>query len=304
MEFIGVSTKRSSIMRIFPRWAEVLGLGDARLEGRDLPLDAPPDRYRGAVEQIREDPLSVGALVTSHKIHLLRAARDLFDELDPYAELTGEVSCISKRDAKLVGHAKDPVTAGRSLEAVLAPGHFGSTGGEALCIGAGGSGTAISVYLMTRPNPADRPNRIVVVGKDRASLEALREVHERLDGASTDVEYVENADPQTNDGLMEGLPAGSLVVNATGMGKDVPGSPVTEGGRFPVDGIVWELNYRGELDFLHQARRQERERNLKVEDGWLYFLHGWSEIVSEIFHLELTPERFSLLASEAQAMRG
>lgn len=304
MEFIGVSTKRSSIMRIFPRWAEVLGLDDARLEGRNLPLDASPDRYRGAVEQIRKDHLSVGALVTAHKIHLLRAARDLFDELDPYAELTGEVSCISKRDAKLVGHAKDPVTAGRSLEAVLAPGHFGTTGGEALCIGAGGSGTAISVYLMTRPDPSDRPGRIVVVGKDRASLETLREVHARLDGASTEVEYVENADPQVNDGLMEGLPAGSLVVNATGMGKDVPGSPVTEGGHFPDDGIVWELNYRGELNFLQQARRQERARNLKVEDGWLYFLHGWSEVVSEVFHLELTPERFSLLASEAQAIRG
>ena len=291
-------------MRIFPRWAEVLDLGEARLEGRDLPLDAPSDRYRGAVEQIREDPLSVGALVTAHKIHLLRAARDLFDELDPYAELTGEVSCISKRGARLVGHAKDPVTAGRSLEAVLAPGHFGSTGGEVLCMGAGGSGTAISVYLMTRPDPADRPGRIVVVGKDRASLQAIRDVHARLDGASTEVEYVQNADPQANDGLMEGLPAGSLVVNATGMGKDLPGSPVTDGVRFPVDGIVWELNYRGELDFLHQARRQERERNLQVEDGWLYFLHGWSEVVSEIFHLELTPERFSLLASEAQAMRG
>ena len=304
MEFVGVSTKKSSIMRVFPRWVEVLGLGDARLEGRDLPLGAPPELYRRAVEQIREDPLSVGALMTAHKINLLSATRDLFDELDPYAELTGEVSCISKREAKVIGHAKDPITAGRSLEAVLAPGHFGNTGGEVLCIGAGGSGTAISVYLMTRPDPADRPGRIFVVSKDRESQEVLREVHARLEGLSTDVEYVENADPEANDRLMQGLPRGSLVVNATGMGKDIPGSPLTDRGRFPEGGVAWELNYRGELDFLHQARRQERERNLKVEDGWLYFLHGWSEVVSEVFHLELTPERFRLLAEEAEAIRG
>ncbi len=303
MEFIGVTTQSSSIMRLFPRWADVLGLGGARLEGRDLPLDGPAEPYRWAVEQIREDPLSVGALVTAHKISLLRAARDLFDELDPYARLTGEVSCISKRDDKVVGHAKDPVTAGRALQAVLTPGHFGRTGGEALCVGAGGSGTAISVYLMTRPDPADRPRRIVVVGNNRESLDALAEVHARLDGPPTEVEYVENADPRVNDDLMEDLSPGSLVVNATGMGKDVPGSPISDSGRFPEGGVAWELNYRGELDFLRQARSQERERNLRVEDGWLYFLHGWSEVISEVFHLDLTQERFRRLAEEVEAIR-
>jgi shikimate dehydrogenase len=304
MEFIGVTTKRSSIMKVFPRWAQVLGLGEARLVGRDLPLGAEPELYRRAVEQIRNDPLSIGALVTAHKINLLSASQDLFDELDTYAQLCGEVSCMSKRNECLIGHAKDPVTAGRSLEALLDPGYFGRTGGEVLCLGAGGSGTAISVYLMTRPDPDDRPGRIVVVDRDQKRLEALRVVHERLDARSTEVEYVENADPTKNDGLMTDLPSGSVVVNATGMGKDIPGSPVTDHSFFPENGVIWELNYRGELDFLHQARRQERARNLRVEDGWLYFLHGWSEVVAEVFHIELTPERFRLLGSEAVAIRG
>jgi shikimate dehydrogenase len=303
MEFIGVTTGSSSIMKVFPRWAQVLDLGEARLKGHDLPLGADPDLYRLAVEQIRSDPLSMGALVTTHKINLLAAARDLFDELDPYARHCEEVSCISKRDGRVIGHAKDPITAGRSLRALLGPGYFRRTGGEVLCLGAGGAGTAISVYLVEGQIPADPPSRIVMVDKSHESLDALRRVHGRLGTSSTEIEYVENADSAQNDELLDALPPGSLIVNASGMGKDIPGSPVTDGARFPERGVVWELNYRGELDFLRQARRQERTRDLRVEDGWLYFLHGWSEIIAEVFHVELTPERFELLSTEAEATR-
>ena len=303
MEFIGVTTGSSSIMKVFPRWAQVLDLGEARLKGRDLPLGADPDLYRLAVEQIRSDPLSMGALVTTHKINLLAAARDLFDELDPYARLCEEVSCISKRDGRVIGHAKDPITACRSLRALLGPGYFRRTGGEVLCLGAGGAGTAISVYLVEGQIPADPPSRIVMVDKSHESLDALRRVHGRLGTSSTEIEYVENADSAQNDELLDALPPGSLIVNASGMGKDIPGSPVTDSARFPERGVVWELNYRGELDFLRQARRQERTRDLRVEDGWLYFLHGWSEVIAEVFHVELTPERFELLSTEAEVIR-
>ena len=303
MEFIGVTTGSSSIMKVFPGWAQVLDLGEARLKGRDLPLGAETDLYRQAVEQIRSDPLSIGALVTTHKINLLAAARDLFDELDPYARLCEEVSCISKRDGRVIAHAKDPITAGRSLRALLGPGYFRRTGGEVLCLGAGGAGTAISVYLVEGQIPADPPSRIVMVDKSHESLDALRRVHGRLGTSSTEIEYVENADSAQNDELLDALLPGSLIVNASGMGKDIPGSPVTDGARFPERGVVWELNYRGELDFLRQARRQERTRDLRVEDGWLYFLHGWSEVIAEVFHVELTPERFELLSTEAEAIR-
>ena len=303
MDFIGVTTGSSSIMKVFPRWAQVLDLGEVKLKGRDLPLGSGPGLYRQAVLRIRSDPLSMGALVTTHKISLLAAAHDLFDELDPYARLCEEVSCISKRDGRVIGHAKDPITAGRSLRALLDPGHFRRTGGEALCLGAGGAGTAISVYLMSGQTPADPPGRIVMVDKSQESLNALRRVHGRLGRSSTEVEYVENANSAENDELLAGLPPGSLIVNATGMGKDVPGSPVTDSARFPESGVVWELNYRGELDFLRQARRQERTRHLRVEDGWSYFLHGWSEVIAEVFHVELTPERFELLSAEAEAIR-
>ena len=80
MYFIGVTTGQSSITRLFPEWVTILGLGDAELVGVDLPIHADRDRYRDTVTQIKDDPLSLGALVTTHKVDLLEATRDLFDD--------------------------------------------------------------------------------------------------------------------------------------------------------------------------------------------------------------------------------
>lgn len=289
MEFVGVTTGSSSIMRLFPLWARDLGLDGATLVGRDLPLNAPRADYRAAVEQVRDDALSLGALVTTHKLALLESARDLFDELDDYAERLGEVSSISKRDGRVIGHAKDPITAGRALAALLDPGHFAATGGHVLCLGAGGAGAAIVLHLLGR---ADRPARIVVTDPDSGRLSELGRLGE-----------VDRAGADAADDLLATLPAGSLVVNATGLGKDRPGSPLSDAARFPDGALVWELNYRGELEFLRRARAQAAERGLRVEDGWLYFLHGWSAVIAEVFGVELTRERFDRLHATAEAIR-
>ena len=76
------------------------------------------------------------ALVTTHKLDLLRACRDQFDRLDELAELTGEVSSISK-DGGLVGHAKDPITSGLALEAFLPERHWERTRGRGAGAGSG-----------------------------------------------------------------------------------------------------------------------------------------------------------------------
>ncbi|MBZ0302491.1 MAG: shikimate dehydrogenase, partial [Anaerolineae bacterium] len=109
MYFIGVTTTQSSIMKVFPLWSDILKLG-ARIDGYDAPIHAQPDTYRAIVRHIKDDPLSLGALVTTHKIDLLDAARDLFDWLDPNAQLCGEVSSISKSGGRLLGHAIDPIS--------------------------------------------------------------------------------------------------------------------------------------------------------------------------------------------------
>jgi shikimate dehydrogenase len=299
--FVGVTTKESSIMKVFPAWSEILGL-NADIVGYDAPLHAPAGVYEAIVQHIKDDPLSKGALVTTHKIDLLEATRHLFDELDPYAELCGEISCISKRDGALVGHAKDPITSGLSWQAFVPTGHWGRTGGHVLCFGAGGSAIAISVFAAGLPEKADRPRRFITVNRSPRRLAKLKAIHEKLD---TDIEfqYVLNEDPAKNDEVMASLPAGSMVINATGMGKDRPGSPLTDSGVFPQGGLVWELNYRGELDFLQQAGRQEASRSLVLEDGWIYFLHGWSQVIAEVFRVELTAEKFARLDEAASTLR-
>ena len=85
IHFIGVSTGQSSIMKVFPEWVAQLGINGATIHGVDLPLNAPPESYREVVNFIRNDRGSQGALVTTHKIDLFRAARDQFDELDWFA---------------------------------------------------------------------------------------------------------------------------------------------------------------------------------------------------------------------------
>ena len=297
LHFIGVSTGGSSIMKLFPRWAQILGL-DAAIVGRDVPVRAEPHAYREVIEEIRRDERARGALVTTHKVDVFQHAGDLFGELDSYATLCGEVSCISKRDGVLVGHAKDPVTSGQSLRSMLSPGYWVSTGGHVLCLGAGGAGTAITVHLLKE---ADSPERIVVTDRDAARLDALRAVHARL-GRDALVDY-HRVEPGTGDELLASLPARSLVVNATGMGKDLPGSPVSDAAAFPDRAVVWELNYRGELEFLAQARRQAGARGLEVHDGWRYFLHGWTEVIAEVFGLEFDDRVFRRLAEAAEPLR-
>jgi shikimate dehydrogenase len=299
MYFIGVTTAGSSITRLFPEWARLLGLADAQLVGVDLEPHASPQHYRDAVLQIRDDPLSLGALVTTHKIDLLAAARDLFDELDRYAELCAEVSNIAKRDGRVIGFAKDPLTAARTLDEMIGPHHFGKTDAAVLCLGSGGSTAALAAHLLGRD---DRPMRLIAVSRSQPGLDNLRRVVAALD-ADVPVEYVLNDDARRNDEIVASLPPGSLVVNATGMGKDRPGSPVTDAAVFPDGGVAWELNYRGELGFLHQARRQQASRRLRVHDGWRYFLHGWVEHIAEVFGRRVDPALFDRLASAAEGYR-
>jgi shikimate dehydrogenase len=300
--FIGVTTGKSSIMKIFPLWAKELDRPDVVIEGVDLKLHDKAEHYRQAVAQIKYDPLSLGALVTTHKIDLFEATRDMFDYLDPYAQLCGEVSSISKRDGMLEGHAKDPLTSGLSLDAVLGDDYFARTGGHILCFGAGGSAVAIALHLINKQNSGDRPKRFVVVNRSQPRLDRLQKI---VEGLNTDIifEYICNQDPHHNDEIMDKMPEGSIVINATGMGKDRPGSPITDASLLPVNGIAWELNYRGELDFMHQALAQKETRNVTIEDGWLYFLQGWTQVIAQVFHISIQSELFDRLASIAQVVR-
>ncbi|MGH3104817.1 MAG: shikimate dehydrogenase family protein [Gaiellaceae bacterium] len=284
--FLGVSTGGSSINLLFPVWAGILGL-DAEIVGRDVPVRAKPGPFRSIVAEIARDERLRGALVTTHKVDIYRHAGDLFAGFDRNARLCREVSCIAKRAGALHGFAKDPDTAGAALAAI-----DWDASGHVLCLGAGGAGTAITVHLLSRREP---PARIVVTDADPGTLDTLREIHAEL-GAAGAVEY---RPTEETDALLAALPPGSLVVNATGLGKDLPGSPVRDAASFPDGVVAWELNYRGELDFLRQAR----EQGVEAHDGWLYFLHGWTQVIAEVFALELDDATFAELAQAAEPFR-
>ena len=285
--FIGVTTVKSSIMKVFPEWAKFLGIGDAAIRGMDFVPHADPSAYREAVAFIRSDPLARGALVTTHKIDLFRACRDMFDEIDPHAMLMQETSCISKRGGKLVCHAKDPISSGFAMDGFVPDQYFARTGAEVLSIGAGGSTIAITWNLMHERRGRDVPSRIIVSNRSRPRLDAIRAIHARSGPTRVATEYVLAPEASFNDHLVASLRPGSLVINATGLGKDAPGSPLTDAACFPENGMAWELNYRGDLVFLDQAKRQEKKRSLTVEDGWTYFIHGWTQVIAEVFHIDI-----------------
>lgn len=284
--FIGVTTAQSSIMRVFPEWARHLGLGDVAMKGIDLVPHDSPDRYRAVVEFIRDDPLSLGALVTTHKLDLFAAARDLFDEIDPHARLMEETSCLSKRDGRLICHAKDPISSGLAADGFLPGRHFARTGAEVFSMGAGGSTIALTWHLAQASRGADRPSRIIVSNRSPARLAHLAAIHDSL-GHGIPVECVLAPHAQGNDAVLERLSPGAVVINATGLGKDAPGSPLTDGARFPERSIAWDLNYRGDLVFLDQARAQAERLGLQVEDGWTYFIHGWTQVIAEVFDVNI-----------------
>lgn len=302
--FIGVTTGQSSIRKVFPLWAEYLHLGDVDFVGIDMPLHAPSEQYRTVVQFLKEDPLSLGALVTTHKIDLFRAARQLFDETDPLAQLMGEVSCISKRDGLLRGHAKDPISSGFALDALIPPHHFASRPTDLLIFGAGGSAVAIDWYLTRPERQADRPARVVVTNRSAPRLDTLRATHKRSE-TDIELETIVASTPEVNDAALAAVRPGSLVINATGLGKDAPGSPLTDAAEFPQDSLAWDLNYRGDLIFLKQARAQSNIRGVVPSDGWVYFIHGWTQVIGEVFDVEIPtrgPE-FDKLSDLAASVR-
>jgi len=147
-------------------------------------------------------------------------------------------------------------------------------------LAAGGAGLALALYL-SRRHPAIRVTL--------------------TDAAPARVEHVNNITTlnclltDCADDPVTALPDGSLIVNATGMGKDRPGCPITEHARFPSPAIAWDFNYRGDLRFLDYARNQ----GALAIDGWEFFIHGWTQIMSHVLGFELTPERFAAMSEAA-----
>jgi len=296
--FIGVSTSQSAIMRVFPLWAQRLGLGDVVMRGHDLPLHADPQSYRRLVEGIKSDPGRGRGLDHVPQDRCLRVPVVTF-LTTPTISLSFVARCPRSPNAvTVVCPRQGPHLRRPFIGRVHRAGYWSASRADALLFGAGGANLAISLKPADRPAPGGSTGTVVVVDRAPGRLASMRAIHDRLH-CEVEILYVESSDPLENDRLLTCLPPGSLVVNGTGMGKDIPGSPITDGGIFPEGGIVWELNYRGELDFLRQSRYQQGSRALVVLDGWRYFIHGWTCVMEEVFEQKMTARLVSELAEIA-----
>jgi len=289
MYFVGVTTTKSSIMKVFPEWAKALGI-DAVMKGIDIAIHEKQEVYREVVQFMKDDPMSLGALVTTHKIDLYDAAKDIFDYLDPLAQQFGELSSISKKDGKLCGHAKDPITAGLSMDEFIPDGYFKETGADVFIMGAGGSAISMGYHLMQERFKGNYPKKIVIANRSQPRLTEIENIFKELDPGGIEFEYYLTPEPGQNDEVLHKMSEGSVIVNATGLGKDRPGSPLTDDAKFPKKSLVWEINYRGDLRFMHQALEQQETGELTVIDGWKYFIYGWTAVISEVFHMPIVGE--------------
>jgi len=291
MEFLGVHTQGSMAVKVFPDWACALGIQGATLRGVNLPIDGSLNEHYGAIDRIKQDPQIYGALVTSHKLSIVRAAEQLIDHYTDEAKLTGEVSALYKRQGKLWGHAVDPVNCGLAMAKFL-PSNWWFHHKKSGILVLGGGGACIALLVNILQHNLNPPSFIQIVEKCVDNLEHCAQVIKRLDSDQTSVELIHSHSPRVCDQLISDLPPHSMVINATGMGKDIPGSPVTDAVSFPMHGVVWELNYRGTRPFLRQAKRQSHSKSLIVEDGWHYFLYGWSSVIGIVFDLPMNAKRF------------
>jgi len=163
------------------------------------------------------------------------------------------------------------------MEAIVDEGR--RTGGELLILGAGGSSMALTLYLHTRARAGrDVPARVVVTALDGNGFADIHEVHRRI-GVAFPIDYAVTPEPMAADRLLTRLPQASMIVNATGLGKDRPGSPLTDASlpaqrgsvgiqlsrkpRIPRTGeggaVAPTFARRGWLDLLH-PRLDERHR--------------------------------------------
>jgi shikimate 5-dehydrogenase len=169
-------------------------------------------------------------------------------------------------------------------------------------LGGGGAAAALLLHLSEMPNPGDRPRRCLLVERNGGRLAQLQMLLAGLP-AAIEFDLRLHDEPVRNDALLATLPPASVVINATGMGKDRPGSPLSDAVRYPAQALAWDLNYRGELRFLSQARSQPAAAGVRAEDGWLYFLHGWSQVIEHVLQTPIDGPMFERMADAAAGLR-
>jgi shikimate dehydrogenase len=270
------------------------------LRGADLPANSSPSVYQTWLRDLRSNSAVAGAVITSHKLAAFDAGRDLFADIDLYSMLAHEVNAISSHD-ELRGFAREPLSLSHLLPSLTA-----SAPSRVVCFGAGGAATALLLAYVTQVTESDTHGRpvlqarrphLVFVDVSESALSALVSVARRCGLPAGEVETLSAGNSAAVTRALDATSEGDLVVNATGLGKEAPDSPVDE--PLPPGVIAWDMNYRGPLSFLQQAR----DSGASPVDGWDYFVAGWAGALTAIASVPLTADLLSRFAAAAEHLR-
>jgi shikimate 5-dehydrogenase len=297
--FLGVRTRGSASHKAFPAWMRAIDWS-ASLVGVDMALNSDCAGYGEFLARMKNDEYCAGAQITSHKVGVFECLSDELDRLDPDARSLGEVGAISMAAGTLTGFSPDMLALTDELTRMLTAGDSAPSPREVIILGGGGAGRAVA--LTSARFGTGLVPRITITERDATVLADLKiRLSASLASAGQgSLQFREGAD---NDEIVRNAPAGSLIVNATGRGKDIAGSPVSEDVIFPAESIAWDLNYRGDLRFLHQARAQRASNGVRVLDGWNYFLRNWYVCLQRLAGHEPSEYRFELFCKASEFLR-
>jgi shikimate 5-dehydrogenase len=307
--FVGINTSGSVAHAVFSRWAAELGQPWV-LRGIDLPAGTPPATFRNLVSAMRRNPAAHGAVVTAHKLRLYRACAQDLQRRDRLTDITREINALAT-GATFAGYARDALSLAHVLPTLIRATGAGTPRDlHVLCLGAGGAATALllALHLDTDPDRdaggsprprEDPPASVTFVDVEPGALADLRSVADRAGIGTSRLSFIRVRAPADNDALVASLPSPAVVINATGLGKDAPGSPVTDRARFGPATLAWDLNYRGDLTYLRQAAAS----GAGTMDGWGYFVAGWAGGLTAIAGIPFTADLLTRFTEAAAPYR-
>ena len=48
------------------------------------------------------------------------------------------------------------------------------------------------------------------------------------------------------------------------------------------------------VDLHAKVRAQQEASGLRIENGWTYFIHGWTQVIAEVFHIAISGDRLAM----------
>jgi len=294
MLFIGIDTAGSLAAKSFSAWMKVFD-ADCELVCLNLPRDAADADYLSLLARMRGTSGCVGMQVTNHKVRLYSAARLSFDQCSADVQTLEEVGGVVVSGRRLMAVSPDAAAFRGELIQHLSR---GLAAVDIVLLGGGGAARAVVLVASALPNV----RRIAVTELDPRRRCDLQRWVDRVEAHGVpDRIQVRSAD--ANDELASTAAEGSVIVNSSGMGKDVPGSPLSGAVTFPRRAVVWDLNYRGELAFLGQAQAQAQSRELHVVDGFGLFIRNWTWLLESVLDKKLDDQTKETLWQTTRSMQ-